>query len=119
LGLLRADEPLFDTLRVGAADVAEPTVGPGEHALRLRHRHHTNVLHRAETWSREKHADAVDGVVVRGREIALAVAVQITACKEGGHPSGCVVEPPFEIPIPRFTRIEMLFRPPSMFARSG
>jgi hypothetical protein len=76
-------------------------------------------LHRAETWSREKHADAVDGVVVRGREIDLAVAVQITACKEGGHPSGWVVEPPFEIPIPRFTRIEMLFRPPSMFARSG
>jgi hypothetical protein len=37
---------------------------------------------------------------VRGREIELAVAVQITARERDGLPSGCVVEPRFETPIP-------------------
>lgn len=100
LGLLREDETVLDTLRVGAADLAEPAVGPGEHALRVLHRDHTDVLDRAETGPREKHADAVVGFAVRGREIDLAVAVQITARKRDGLPSGRVVEPRFEIPIP-------------------
>jgi hypothetical protein len=108
---LREDETLLDTVRVGAADLPEPAVGPSEYVLRVLHRHHTNVLDGAKTGPREKHADAVDGLVVRGREIDLAVAVQITARKRGGLPSGCVVEPRFEIPSPLFTSTEMLFRP--------